>query len=243
MARTLSQVFDELVRLFPPEWSDNVQGIAILTGIATVLRGREVSFDEAGGWNDQLYIATAEGIYLEEHGTQTGVAKLPGELDDDYRLRIRFKPKILTGGNPIQGDGGGNVLDELNIYLPDGYTVVAEEPYLNVLDDGFFLTDTAAILTDPRVEDPEPKFLGWITIPIPEVVYVLETFLAIDAFLDVDAYLDETIDDVNRRHIRQILAAIETQRGYGIAIGVSVADIPQLAYLDALFETGSGGYV
>jgi len=243
MARTLSQVFDELVRIFPPEWSDNVRGVAILTGIATVLRGREVKVDAASGWNDQVYIATSEGIYLDEHGAQTGVSRLPGEADSVYAPRIRFKPRILTGGNPIVGDGGGDVLGELSLYLPNGYTVVAEEPYLNVLDDGFFLADTAAILTNPRVENPEPKFLGWITIPIPEVVYVLESFLAIDAFLGVDAFLDETIDDLNRRHIRQILAAIEAQRGYGVAIGVSVADVPQLVYFDALFETGSGGYV
>lgn len=237
MARTIAQIKDELDRIFPPEWSDNDIGNAILYAIATALASRESEYDGADGWFEQLFRQTADGIYLDAHGADVDVDRLSGELDDTYRERAVLGPKILTEGNAV---------DSFNLFLPaSGYSVFVTEPYYTFLDDptdGFYLNDPTSLLVEWEGED-EPRFLFWIFIPLPEVVYVYDSFLDLDAYLDVDAYLDEAIDDLNRRHIRQILAYADQFRAYGIAFGVTVADFPQLPYYLALYETGSGGYV
>lgn len=237
MARSVATIKAELDRLFPPEWSDNPIGNAIVTGIATVLAGRESAFDSVGGWLEQMFRGTAVSFWLDEHGKDYGVERLPGELDDDYRVRQGFQPGILTRGNARARFS--------NLLPGEGYEVVIEEPHRNVLDDGFFLGDTSSILVDPRGElgEATPKFVFWVFVPLPEVEFVHEAFLNVDCFLGVDAYLDEKIDDLNRRHIRQILELAREQRGYGIGFGVTVADLDQTVYFDFLHGLQSGGYV
>jgi len=235
MSRSIAEIKSDLENLFPVWWTDNAIGLALVTGIATVLAAREALFDGVGGWLEQMLTTTAAGFWLDEHGADYGFPRYPGESDLEYRARIRWAPQVLTAGNAVE---------ELSRPLPgEGYSVVVEEPFSNVLGAGFFLDNTSSILTDARELDPDPRFLFWIFIPLPEVEYLLDSFLGIDLFLGVESYLDETIDDLNRRHIRQIFEIADARRGYGVAWGVTVADLVQLPYLDGLFDTGSGGYV
>jgi hypothetical protein len=235
MARTIQEIKDELDRIFPRDWSDNVIGNAIVTGIATVLAGRESGFDTSGGWFDQMFVGTADDPYLDEHGKDFGVERLPGETDDEYRVRIKWTPKILTEGNAVE---------RLSLPLPGSdYSVIVEEPYHNVLGDSFFLGDTSSLLTDGR-ELEEPEFLFWIFIPIPEVEFLLaDSFLGADMYLGIESYLDETINDLNRRHIREIINIAEQNRAYGIAWGVTIADLVQMPYFAHLFPMSHGGYI
>jgi hypothetical protein len=242
MARTIEQIKAELDKVFPREWSDNVIGNAITTGIATVLQGREVAFDGAGGWLEQMFVGSALDFWLDEHGRDYGVDRAPGEVDADYRLRLGWTPRILTEGN---------ALSALSAPLPDGSTLIVELPYKNALDSNFFLGDTSSILTDAR-EIPGPKFLFWIFInPAPEVVYLLDSFLDVDSFLGIDSYLDETKFDLNRQHIREVSKIAEGRSGYGIAWGATFEVRPEpvieeaglsVEVLESLFPT-SGGYV
>jgi len=230
MARTISQIKAELDKIFPREWSENAVGSALVTGIASVLATREALFDGAGGWLEQMFAGTALGFWLDEHGADYAIERGPGETDDDYRARIGWSPQILTEGNAVA---------ELSRFLPaEGYSVVIEEPHANVLGDGFFLDDTSSLLTDRD----GPKFLFWIFIPTPEVVYLLDSFLDVDLFLGVESYLDETQNDLDRQHIRQIFDAAETRRGFGIAWGSTVSDLAQLPYFAGLFKARPGGY-
>lgn len=45
---------------------------------------------------DRTFIGTADGAWLDEHGFERSRPRIPGELDDDYRLRIRGWPDAVT---------------------------------------------------------------------------------------------------------------------------------------------------
>lgn len=233
MSRTATQIKEELDKIFPREWSDNAIGNAIVFGIATVLAARESAFDAIGGWLQQMFVSSASGFWLDEHGKDYGETRNAGASDSEYRSRIGWRPKILTAGSAVE---------ELSITMPEGYEVIIEEPFYNTLDDGFFLGDTSSILTNAREENPDPNFLFWVFVPIPEVMPVLDFFLG-SSYLGNETYLDETSEDLNRAHIRAIINDAESRRCYGIAWGLTVADIAQPAHFDGLFKARAGGYI
>lgn len=47
-------------------------------------------------WHRMTYLETAEGVWLDQHGSDRGVARQGGESDDSYRARLRTIDDAVT---------------------------------------------------------------------------------------------------------------------------------------------------
>ena len=230
MARTDTEIYEELAALAHPLFVETAPGRAILKALAKLLSVAELAWDGTGGWFDQLFRQKAEGEWLDLHGEQVGVERRGGEADALYRERAYQRPTELTVAEVER------LTSEWLAMQGEGYAAVVTDPYDHVLDDGFFLDTETALLTEAIGAHDRPRYLGWIYLPIPEVTQPLEGAVLDEGFaLGDEGFLGEDIQSIERPHIRGLLGEIESRQSTGIGYGITIHDMWQDAY-SVLFE-------
>lgn len=233
MARTQSQILDELTRNAPAWLRKWPVFVPVLRAAARALAYVETSIDSL---REQSFRQTADGAHLTDIGDEHGIARLPGEDDDDYRARITLR---------AQGVTPAALRTELDYivehYLGDGFDVRLFEPTQVFANDSFFADDVESITLPPA--DERPRDLFWLAFPAFPKTDNSGTAFANLAFADDSFAGDDTRDPAHRLIHSTLLDWVDTHRLAGVAFGVTVKDTVQPNTLDLLFTEEGAGFI
>lgn len=138
-----------------PQWffEEEVQNVAVFQGIAAVL----AKLDAVGLQHiSQTYLETAEAGYLDEHGAERNTPRVAGELDSQYRVRIRnivnssncpaikqlVDALLDVGEATIVEDHEGTIFLDREVFFNRGAILVTE------------IMNTFSIIVDNQVHAP-----------------------------------------------------------------------------------------
>ena len=228
MARTKAQIKAELFKLWPDAWREDPLAERLTDMIAAVFELAESKVQE---WLEQVFTGTADGVYLDDIGAELGVARLPGESDDDYRARLQLGARAVAPQI---------IEDECNVivahYLGEGWKVRLVEPLELYTDADLYADIPGHITVEDHTHPLSPKHLFWLVMPIWPV-----TGLTGAAFADLDYSEECYAGDSQQENPGQrfltlaVTEYVDQARAAGVAYGASFVDFPALATIDALF--------
>lgn len=231
MSRTLSDITDELLGLAHSLWSETVDAIATIRGLASVFVDLETKADSL---KDKAFRQTAEGAYLDEIGRDVGEERYPWEDDETYREHAFLKTR---------GPTPANLLRELDrVIIPDGYNIEFVEPRSAVAMTG---SESDAQLSEHGLfvgdmifpEDSRPKYLWWLRVPIVENQHLQETFVATgDFYADDSNYIDAHDRNTRRRFFRYVERVADELRTHSGEFGITIEDTVEQATFDFYFR-------
>jgi Phage tail protein (Tail_P2_I) len=90
--------------LLPNTLKKKLQGESLISKLLNIF-GEELdeSKTETLNMRREMLIATATGEYLDEHGRERDLERIPGETDDEYRFRLISAYVVKKRGGTIPG--------------------------------------------------------------------------------------------------------------------------------------------
>lgn len=195
MALTKDQWFEKL-KGYVPRWvfEDEKFQVAIFKGMARILNEVHVMADNHLA---ETFIDDAEGLYLEQHGSERNIKRRPGETDSAYRIRIK---QIRNGSN----------CPDLKT-LVDSYLIVGQSQIIENADQTNFL-DREGFLNRNVVNFPVTY--NAYTVIVDKQIPSRETFLNREEFLDREDFIgsNESLLEL----FEAIVNAINENKAYGV---------------------------
>lgn len=181
-----------------PGWwvtqSEDVQR-ALLAGAGAVF---ERLHGQAKEHYDQTFLLLATGVYLDAHGEERNVERLPAEPDDVYRQRVR---NIVNSSNypAIK-----QIVDQL---LINGESIIWEHQYgqFPCFNTESFL-NRAEVFTDPKYNT--------FTIVVDNQIHDPYSFFDREYFLDREDAIGTTESEISL--FERIVATVNKSKAFGV---------------------------
>lgn len=197
MALTQQQWYERL-RTWVPTWVFETEdtNVAIFQSIALLLSLQQLSAEE---FKAQTYLGTATGIWLDLHGAERGVTRLAGELDDQYRIRIRKASTISQLSVP-------SIKEIVDSFLIMGQATIREDFEGAVFCDRDEYANRGSLLLEP--------ITNAFTIFVDKQVRPPESFADRESFSD---RLSFTGSDVSSDYIFELIVkAVNENKALGV---------------------------
>lgn len=237
MARTQAEILIHLTNNAPGFLARDPRAVALLDALALLFATGETIIDSLRAL---LFRQTSSGEWLDEIGAEIGVERQPGESDDDYAARLIVRSRGVTPDG-LRSEVAG-ILTRL---YGEGYTVQLFEPRVRGLYSGrCAFSDYQGTFTLPdRPGEPHAADLVWVVFPKFERLAISNAsrFGFSDyGFSDAAAAVDQVEAGFARYVEREVMIALRRWRAAGVAIGATIEDIPQVAWIAILFGTPAG---
>lgn len=196
MASTKEQWFARL-KSFVPSWffeSEKFQ-VAELWALARLLSESEEEVDRVVS---QTFIGQASGSYLDLLGFERNVARLPGELDPQYRFRITSKSLVNNSNKP-------SLREIVNALLIKGKASMKEDWEGSVYCDRLNFFDRAEVVVEP--------IHNAFTIVVDKQLADPFSFLDSEYFADSEDFVGTT--DSSDYVFQLIIAAVNQNKAFG----------------------------
>lgn len=195
MAQTQAQWFKKIKR-WVPEWvfQEEAKAEAIFQAIAKLLAERQT---EIADLVSKTFIDEATAEWLDMLGAERSVDRISGELDGDYRPRIRSKHLVSKVDR-------FSLQDIVNALLIRGVAVIKED-WEGAIFEGSSYYNNAEVFID-EIKD------AW-TIVVDKQVPEAELFCDSEGFLDLQYFIGAVESDIELFDL--IAKAIYDNKAFG----------------------------
>jgi len=196
MAQSQAQWYEKLKGFVPKWWFEQEKlAPAIFQAMAAVYAEAELKIENN---QKETFILQADGDYLDAHGDERTVPRLPSEADDFYRQRVR---------NIVNSSNYPDIKALVDSLLINGESTIREHAYGDIVcfsRESFY--SRAEVLTD--------AWYNVFSIIVDNQLHEPYSFYSRENFLSREDFVGSTTSDI--KIFEQIVEAVNKSKAIGV---------------------------